>query len=110
MKSKIYTLTMITIGNNNNSIKFLYIHTYMLNMISVLLRCKDHYEILLRRTVLAPNTSKFLQTTLAADAHLAEGQFLLEDQTLNKAKSLVYRAETRRPTISKAEGQNLEPR
>jgi hypothetical protein len=113
MKSKIYTLTMITIGNNNNSIKFLYIHmyihTYMLNMISVLLRCKDHYKILLRRTVLAPNTSKFLQT-LAADAHLAEGQFLLEGQTLNKEKSLIYRAGTRRPTISKTEGQNLEPR
>jgi hypothetical protein len=30
-----------------------------------------------------------LQTTLAADAHLAEGQFLLEEQTLNNAKSLM---------------------
>jgi hypothetical protein len=28
-----------------------------------------------------------VQTTLAADAHLAEGQFLHEEQTLNKAKS-----------------------
>jgi hypothetical protein len=27
--------------------------------------------------------STSLQTTLAADAHLAEGQFLLEEQTLN---------------------------
>jgi hypothetical protein len=50
--------------------------------------------------------STFPQTTLAADAHLAEGQFLLEDQTLNKAKSLMYRAGTRRPTIFKTEGQN----
>jgi hypothetical protein len=33
-----------------------------------------------------------LQTTFAADAHLAEGQFLLEEQTLNIAKSLIYRA------------------
>jgi hypothetical protein len=48
--------------------------------------------------------------TLAADAHLAEGQFLLEEQTLNKAKSLIYRAGTRKPTISKTEGQNLEPK
>jgi hypothetical protein len=35
---------------------------------------------------LAPNTSTFLQTTLAADAHLAEGQFLNEDQTLNNTE------------------------
>jgi hypothetical protein len=32
---------------------------------------------------LAPNTSISLQTTLAAEAHLAEGQYLLEEQTLN---------------------------
>jgi hypothetical protein len=50
-----------------------------------------------------------LQTTLAAEAHLAEGQFLLEEQTLNKEKSLMYREETRRPAISKR-GPNLEPR
>jgi hypothetical protein len=30
------------------------------------------------RTFPAPNTSTFLQTTFAADAHLAEGKFLLE--------------------------------
>jgi hypothetical protein len=34
---------------------------------------------------LAPNTSTSLQTTLAADAHLTEGQFLHEEQTLNNA-------------------------
>jgi hypothetical protein len=50
-----------------------------------------------------------LQTTLAAEAHLAEGQYLLEEQKLNKVKSLMYRAGTHRPTISKT-GQNLEPR
>jgi hypothetical protein len=60
-----------------------------------------------RRTCLAPNTPTFLQTTLSAEAHLAEGQFLLEKQTLNKAKSLMYRAGTRRPAISKTEGQIL---
>jgi hypothetical protein len=44
-------------------------------------------------------------TTLAAD-----GQFLQEQQILNKAKSLIYRAGTRRPAIAQTEGQNLEPR
>jgi hypothetical protein len=33
-----------------------------------------------------------LQTTLAADAHPAEGQFLNGQQTLNRAISLIYRA------------------
>jgi hypothetical protein len=51
-----------------------------------------------------------LQTTLAADAHLAEGQVLLEEQTLNNAKSLMYRAGIRRPTTSKTEGQDLKPK
>jgi hypothetical protein len=46
------------------------------------------------------------KTTLAADAHLAEGQFLLEEETLNNAKSLIYRAGTRRPTISKSSSSN----
>jgi hypothetical protein len=48
--------------------------------------------------------------TLAADAHLAEGQFLHEEQTLNKAKSLMYPAGTRRSTVSKTEVQNLKPK
>jgi hypothetical protein len=50
---------------------------------------------------LLPNTSAFLQTTLAAVAHLAEGQ-----QTLNTEKSLVYRAETLKTNTLKG-GQNL---
>jgi hypothetical protein len=50
------------------------------------------------------------QTTLAAEAHLAERQFLLEEQTLNIDKSLIYREGTRRLTVSKTEGQNLLPR
>jgi hypothetical protein len=43
------------------------------------------------------NTPKSLETTLAAGGHLAEGQFLHEEQGLNSVKSLVYRAGTRRP-------------
>jgi hypothetical protein len=59
---------------------------------------------------LAPNTSTSTKATLAADAHVAQGQCLHEGQTLNKAKSLIYRAGTGRPTVSKTEGQNLGPR
>jgi hypothetical protein len=40
-----------------------------------------------------------LQTTLSAEAHLAEGQFFLEEQILNEEKSLICRAGTRRPTV-----------
>jgi hypothetical protein len=69
-----------------------------------------YYNRWLMRKFPAPNTSASLQTTFAADAHLAEGQFLLAEQTLNIAKSLIYRAGTRRPTISKMEGQNLKPK
>jgi hypothetical protein len=47
---------------------------------------------------------------LADEAHLAEGQFLIEEQTLNKEKYLIYRAGARKPTVSKREGQNLEQR
>jgi hypothetical protein len=59
---------------------------------------------------LVPNTSTSLQTTLAADAHLAEGQFVHEEQTLNNAKSLIYQAGTRRQTIFKPEVQILKPK
>jgi hypothetical protein len=52
------------------------------------------------------NISATLQATLATDAHVAEGQFLHEEQTLNNAKSLIYRAGTRRPAVSKTQGQN----
>jgi hypothetical protein len=68
-----------------------------------------YYKKRLRSTFLAPKTSTSLQTTLAADAHLAEGQFLHDEQTLNRAKLLIYRAGTLRPTISKTERQNLKP-
>jgi hypothetical protein len=51
-----------------------------------------------------------LQTTLAAEAHLEEGQFLQEEQTLNNAKSRIRQAGTRRPTVSRTEGQNFDPK
>jgi hypothetical protein len=51
---------------------------------------------------LVPNPSTSLKTTLTAETHLrvSEGQFLLEEQTFNIEKSLIYRAGTRKPTVS----------
>jgi hypothetical protein len=57
-----------------------------------------------------PKTSTSLQTILAAEAHLAEGQFLLAEDTLNMGKPLICRTGTRRPTISKEEEQWIKPR
>jgi hypothetical protein len=44
-----------------------------------------------------------LQIALAADTHLAEGQWLKEQ--LNVLKLRMFRVGTRRPTVSRAEGQ-----
>jgi hypothetical protein len=58
---------------------YAYIHTQKLRKISGLILYNGPYKTLLRGTFLAPNTTSApLQTTLAADAHLAEGQFLHE--------------------------------
>jgi hypothetical protein len=40
--------------------------------------------------VLGPKTSPSQQTKFAAEAHLAEGQFLVTEQTLNIGKSRIY--------------------
>jgi hypothetical protein len=50
-----------------------------------------------------------LQTALAAGAHLAEGQVVREEPTVNKGKSLKFPEGTRLPTVSGKEGQNLKP-
>jgi hypothetical protein len=71
---------------------------------------KTCYKMCLRKIFPAPNTSPFLQTTLAAEAHLADGQFVNEWENFNSATSLKYLTGTRRPTISKTEGQNVRPR
>jgi hypothetical protein len=67
---------------------------------------------MIKRKSMVLNTSEFMfiQTTLATAAHLAGGQCLLEEQTLNIEKSAIYRVGTRRRTVSKREEQNLEPR
>jgi hypothetical protein len=70
----------------------------------------QYYEKWLSRTFVAPNMSTFLQATSAADAHLAEEQYLREEQTSNNAKSPMYRTGSRRPAISEPKGQNLESR
>jgi hypothetical protein len=55
-------------------------HRFILSTINVIIRKKSHYKIWLRRRVLAANTLASLETTLAAEAYQAEGQFLLEEQ------------------------------
>jgi hypothetical protein len=49
------------------------------------------------------NTSVPVQTTLPAAAHVAEGQFLPEEQTLNMER--MNQAGNRKPTVSKTEGR-----
>jgi hypothetical protein len=53
--------------------------------------------------------SASLQRTLTAEAYPAEGQFLIEGQTVNTGKSRIYRAGSRKPTVSRRGGLNLEP-
>jgi hypothetical protein len=48
-----------------------------------------------------------LLTALAADTHLAKGQWLKEQ--LNVVKLRMFRVGTRRPTLSRTEGQYLVP-
>jgi hypothetical protein len=48
--------------------------------------------------------------TIAADAHIAEEHFYIHEETLNKVKYLMCQAGTGRPTVSKTQGQNSEPR
>jgi hypothetical protein len=66
----------------------------------------------MRETFSVLEISKSLKTTLAlaAKEHLAEQQCLIAGQTLKKEKSLRYRVGTRRPTVSRAEGQNFKTR
>jgi hypothetical protein len=51
----------------------------------------------------------FCKIVFAVDAHIAEGQVLREDLTINKGKSLKFRIETRIPTVLSKEGKNLNP-
>jgi hypothetical protein len=51
---------------------------------------KGHYKIRLNERFLVPNTSASLQIASAAEANLVEGQCLLEEQTLNNERALIY--------------------
>jgi hypothetical protein len=48
-----------------------------------------------------------LETELAAETHLAVGQWL--KQQLNIEKCRIFRVGTRKPTASRTEGQNSAP-
>jgi hypothetical protein len=54
--------------------------------INILIKEKKHYKHIIKKIVLVPNTSTSLQTILAAEVNLAEGNFLLKERTLSKAK------------------------
>lgn len=56
-----------------------------------------------------PDESTSLQTTVAAEARLIEGQFLFEDKTLNKEKFLQYHAGTRRLRVFEKKRTDLKP-
>jgi hypothetical protein len=57
----------------------------------------------------APSMSTSLTTTLEFEASITNWEFLLEEQTLNKARSLLHREGTWRLIVPKR-GENLEPR
>jgi hypothetical protein len=63
-------------------------HTFIFNTVINLIIRKHHNKIQLRETDLVPNKSTSPQIT-AAEAHLAEGKFLHEEQTMNKEVSLL---------------------
>jgi hypothetical protein len=48
-----------------------------------------------------------LQMVFTADAYLAEGQFLREEPTVKKGKSVKFREGTRMPAVSSEEGHKL---
>jgi hypothetical protein len=64
------------------------------------------FKILLSEKILIPNTATSKKIALAAETQLAEGQFVFEEDTLNKEKSPICRALPRRTTFCKREGQN----
>jgi hypothetical protein len=49
---------------------------------------------MIKRKISVPNTSTSLQAVLTAEVRLAEGQILLEAQTLNIDSSPIYRVGT----------------
>jgi hypothetical protein len=55
------------------------------------------------------NAQLSLLMPLAAEEHLAEGELRRLKSTCNNLKSLKFRFDTRRPTVSKRVGQNFEP-
>jgi hypothetical protein len=54
--------------------------------------------------------SAFLQIAVAANTHLAEGKFLLQEQRLNLERSLIYGVGSRSLTVSESENQTFELR
>jgi hypothetical protein len=85
--------------NTNNSNKTTHNKTNKKTKMDQLRLFKLKYDLL--------KISVDLQTAFAADTHLFEGQWLKEQ--LNVVKLRMFRVGTRRPTVSRTEGQYLVP-
>jgi hypothetical protein len=70
------------------------VQTLLLNTINILIINEYRYRTRLGKIVWVLNMSSSQKATFAAEARLAEGQFLTEEQALNKATSLIYGAMT----------------
>jgi hypothetical protein len=84
-----WTNSEIPIGQPLCGGKKEYTYIYILRRLNAVIWRMNHYEIWLRKTISAPNTLTSGQTTLASKADPGEGQFLLKEQTLNQAESLL---------------------
>jgi hypothetical protein len=69
---------------------------------------REYHSDILREPVVVSNTPASLKRALAADSHLSEGQFLHEEQELNKEKSQIYRAGNRTPTVPSSNNKLIE--
>jgi hypothetical protein len=68
---------------------------------------KNDQSRLFKRKYEFLNISTNLRTEFAVRTHLAVGQWL--EEQLNVEKFRMFRVETRKPTASRTEGQNLAP-
>jgi hypothetical protein len=88
-------------GNNNTKIM---LTVPIIEVSKFSAKCVSASEVFVQRHL------RLYKTTLAAEAHLTEGQLLPAEDTVNMGKSLIRRTGTRRPTISEEEEQWIKPR
>ena len=72
-------------------------------------KSKRYYLTISTETKHPSNISVSLLMAFAAEAHRTEGQFRHLKSTFKKLKSLKFRFDTHRPTVSKRVGQYFQP-